>query len=155
MKKTLLLIAAALAFAATPALAEDTITIGFTASQTGKLNNDSTAQMRGIELWRDDVNAHGGIKAGGKNYKVKLVSYDDQSQNTRVQQLYTRLITQDNAQFLFSPYSSGLVATAAVISEQYGKVMITTGGALEKTYKLGNKYLFQVYTGRASIWPAR
>jgi branched-chain amino acid transport system substrate-binding protein len=147
MKRTLYLLAATMLIAATPALAEDTITIGFTASQTGKLNNDSTAQMRGIELWRDDVNAKGGIKAGGKTYKVKLASYDDESQNTHVQQLYTRLITQDKAQFLISPYSSGLVATAAVISEQYGKVMITTGGALEKTYKLGNKHLFQLYTG--------
>ena len=147
MTKSVYLIAAAMIFAASPALAQDTITIGFTASQTGKLNNDFTAQMRGIELWKDDVNAHGGIKAGGKSYQVKLVTYDDESQNTRVQQLYTRLITQDNAQFLISPYSSGLVATAAVISEQYGKVMITTGGALEKTYKLGNKHLFQLYTG--------
>jgi branched-chain amino acid transport system substrate-binding protein len=147
MRRSAYLIAAALLFAAGPALAQNTITIGFTASQTGKLNNDSTAQMRGIELWRDTVNAHGGIKAGGKTYQVKLVSYDDESQSTRVQQLYTRLITQDNAQFLISPYSSGLVATAAVISEQYGKVMITTGGALEKTYKLGNKHLFQLYTG--------
>jgi branched-chain amino acid transport system substrate-binding protein len=147
MRKALYLLAGAMLFAASPAFAQDTITIGFTASQTGKLNNDSTAQMRGIELWRDDVNAHGGIKAGGKTYQVKLVSYDDESQHTRVQQLYTRLITQDNAQFLISPYSSGLVATAAVISEQYGNVMITTGGALEKTYKLGNKHLFQIYTG--------
>jgi branched-chain amino acid transport system substrate-binding protein len=132
---------------AAPAAAEDTLTIGFTASQTGKLNNDSTSQKRGIELWRDDINAKGGIKAGGKTYKVNLVSYDDESQNTRVQQLYTRLIAQDKAQFLISPYSSGLVATAAIISEQYGKVMITTGGALEKTYQLGNKNLFQIYTG--------
>ena len=59
-------------------------------------------------MWRDEVNAAGGIKAGGKSYKVKLVSYDDQSQGGRVQQLYTRLIVQDKAQFLFSPYSSGL-----------------------------------------------
>ena len=147
MKRSLYLFAAAVLFASGPALAQNTITIGFTASQTGALNNDSTAQMRGIELWKDHVNAKGGIKAGGKSYQVKLVSYDDESQNTRVQQLYTRLITQDNAQFLISPYSSGLVATAAVISEQYGKVMITTGGALEKTYKLGNKHLFQLYSG--------
>jgi len=147
MKKTLYLAAAATLLAASPVFAQETITIGFTASQTGALNNDSTAQMRGIELWRDDVNAKGGIKIGGKSYTVKLVSYDDESQNTRVQQLYTRLITQDKAQFLISPYSSGLVATAAIISEQYGKVMITTGGALEKTYKLGNKHLFQLYTG--------
>src|SRR5689334_2699855 len=137
---------AALLAGSTPTLAEDTLTIGFTASQTGKLNNDSVAQMRGFELWRDEVNAAGGIKAGGKQYKVNFVSYDDESQNTRVQQLYTRIIVQDKAQFLFSPYSSGLVATAAIISEQYGKVMLTTGGAEEKTYKLGNKNLFQVYS---------
>jgi len=147
MRKPLYLLAASMLLAASPTFAQETLTIGFTSSQTGALNNDSTAQMRGIELWRDDVNAKGGIKAGGKSYTVKLVSYDDESQNTRVQQLYTRLITQDKAQFLISPYSSGLVATAAVISEQYGKVMITTGGALEKTYRLGNKSLFQLYTG--------
>ncbi|HEY7645383.1 MAG TPA: amino acid ABC transporter substrate-binding protein [Hyphomicrobiales bacterium] len=131
---------------AVPALAQDTLTIGFTVSQTGKLNNDSTSQMRGFELWRDEVNAAGGIKAGGKQYQVKLVSYDDESQPGRVQQLYTRLIGEDKAQFLFSPYSSGLTATAAIISEQYGKVMITTGAAEEKTYKLGNKNLFQLYS---------
>ncbi len=142
-----LYVAAAVLFAASPAWTQETLTIGFTASQTGALNNDSTAQMRGIELWRDQVNAAGGIKAGGKSYQIKLASYDDESQNTRVQQLYTRLISQDKAQFLISPYSSGLVATAAIISEQYGKVMITTGGALEKTYQLGNKSLFQLYSG--------
>ncbi len=147
MKRNIFCLLAASILLAAPAFAADTITIGFTASQTGALNNNSTAQMRGIELWRDEVNAKGGIKAGGKSYQIKTVSYDDESQNTRVQQLYTRLIAQDKAQFLISPYSSGLVATAAIISEQYGKVMITTGGALEKTYKLGNKHLFQIYTG--------
>jgi branched-chain amino acid transport system substrate-binding protein len=144
--RRLYLVAAAAVMLAAPALADDTITIGFTASQTGPLNNDSLAQMRGFELWRDEVNAAGGIKAGGKQYKISLVSYDDESQNARVQQLYTRLITQDKAQFLFSPYSSGLVATAAIISEQYGRVMLTTGGAEEKTYRLGNKNLFQLYS---------
>src|SRR6201999_2066573 len=38
------------------------------------------------------------------------------------------------------------VATAAIISEQYGKLMLTTGAAEEKTYKLGNKTLFQLYS---------
>ncbi len=132
--KTIGLALAATLASAAPALAAETLTIGFTVSQTGKLNNDSTSQMRGFELWRDDVNAKGGIKAGGKQYQIKFVTYDDESQNARVQQLYTRIITQDKAQFLFSPYSSGLTATAAIISEQYGKVMITTGAAEEKTY---------------------
>jgi branched-chain amino acid transport system substrate-binding protein len=137
--------AAATGFAA-PAFAEDTITVGFTASQTGPLNVDSLGQQRGYEFWRDEVNAAGGIKAGGKSYKVNFVSYDDQSVGGRVQQLYTRLVNQDRAQFLFSPYSSGLTAPAAVISEQYGKIMIDSGGAEEKPFQLGNKYLFMVIT---------
>ena len=128
------------------AAAEDTITIGMTVSQTGPLNVDSVAQLRGSEFWRDEVNAKGGIKAGNKHYKVRFVTYDDQSVGGRVQQLYTRLIVQDKSNFLFGPYSSGLTATAAVISEQYGKVMLIGGGAEPKTYQLGNKYLFQCIT---------
>jgi branched-chain amino acid transport system substrate-binding protein len=150
MKRICLLAAAAAAAAtllAAPALAEDdTITIGMTQSQTGPLNVDSLGQERGYEFWRDEVNASRGIKADGKQYKVKFVTYDDQSVGGRVQQLYTRLVVQDKAQFLFSPYSSGLTAPAAVISEQYGKIMVVSGGAEEKPFMLGNKYLFMVIT---------
>ena len=141
-----LMAAAVFAVPAAPAFAEDTITIGFTTSQTGPLNVDSLGLVRGYELWRDEVNAAGGIKAGGKSYKVNFVSYDDQSVGGRVQQLYTRLVNQDHAQFLFSPYSSGLTAPAAVISEQYGKIMVDAGGAEEKPFQLGNKNLFMVIT---------
>jgi branched-chain amino acid transport system substrate-binding protein len=146
MKRLYLLAAAATLFVV-PAFAEDnTITIGFTESQTGPLNVDSLGQSRGYQMWRDEINAAGGIKAGGKSYMVKFVSYDDQSVGGRVQQLYTRLINEDQAQFLFSPYSSGLTAPAAVISEQYGKIMLDSGGAEEKPFELGNKYLFMVIT---------
>ena len=127
----------------------DTITIGMTTSQTGPLNVDSLGLQQGVNMWRDEVNAAGGIAVDGKHYQIRLVTYDDQSQGSRVQQLYTRLIVQDKAQFLFGPYSSGLTATAAVISEQYDALMLTTGGAEPKTYELGNKYLYQVITPAA------
>jgi branched-chain amino acid transport system substrate-binding protein len=143
----LFLLAAAATLFTAPAFAEDnTITIGMTQSQTGPLNVDSTGQSRGYEFWRDEVNAAGGIKVGGKQYKVKFVTYDDQSVGGRVEQLYTRLVVQDKADFLFSPYSSGLTAPATVISEEYGKVMIDSGGAEEKPFELGNKHLFMVIT---------
>jgi branched-chain amino acid transport system substrate-binding protein len=145
--KRLLIIAAGASLLAAPAFAaDDTITIGMTVSRTGSLNVDSVAELKGSELWRDEVNAAGGIKVGNKRYKVKFVEYDDQSQGGRVQQLYTRLIVQDHSQFLFSPYSSGLSATAAVITEQYGKIMLDGGGAEGKIFQLGNKYLFQCIT---------
>ena len=116
-----------------------------TVSKTGAMNVDSLEQYRGFELWRDQVNAAGGIKAGGKSYKIQFVSYDDESNVKRVQQLYSRMILQDNADFLFSPYSSSLTATAAIVTEQYGKIMLTTGAAEGKTYTLGNHYLFQMF----------
>jgi len=126
--------------------AQQKIVVGFTVSKTGSMNVDSLEQYRGFELWRDQVNAAGGIKAGGKSYQIQFVNYDDESNSKRVQQLYSRMILEEKADFLFSPYSSSLTATAAIVSEQYGKIMLTTGAAEEKTYKLGNQYLFQMFT---------
>ena len=143
MKRLILTVFVATLLAAT-VLAQH-LTIGFTVSKTGALNVDSLEQYRGFELWRDQVNAAGGIKAGGKTYKIQFVNYDDESNTKRVQQLYSRMILQDNADFLFSPYSSSLTATAAIVTEQYGKIMLTTGAAEGKTYTLGNHYLFQMF----------
>src|SRR5271167_2211998 len=63
------------------------ITIGMRVSKTGSMNVDSLEQYRGFEPWRDQVNAAGGIKAGGKSYKIQFVKYDDESNVKRVQQL--------------------------------------------------------------------
>jgi branched-chain amino acid transport system substrate-binding protein len=38
------------------------------------------------------------------------------------------------------------VASAAIVPEQYGKVMLTTGAAEQKTYQLGNRNLFHIYS---------
>jgi branched-chain amino acid transport system substrate-binding protein len=72
--------------------------------------------------------------------------YDDESKTDRVQALYTKLINDDKADFLFSPYSSGLAKAAAVVSEQNGKVMITAGAADDATMEQGFKNTFQLYT---------
>ncbi len=132
---------------APPAAQEITLTIGFTESQTGKYNVSSGRQAKGLRLWMDQVNAAGGIKlSDGTVVKFQAVSYDDESSKDRVQELYTRLATEDNADFLISPYSSGLTAAAAIIAEQYGKVMLTTGAASDSIYKQGYTSVFQIYT---------
>ena len=64
----------------------------------------------------DQVNNAGGIKVGDSMVKFEAVSYDDESSKDRVQELYTRLATQDNVDFMISPYSSGLTDAAAVIA---------------------------------------
>jgi ABC-type branched-subunit amino acid transport system substrate-binding protein len=127
--------------------AEKTITIGYTASQTGKFNVESTRQIHGLHLWMDQVNKAGGIKLpDGTVVKVKDKYYDDESKKERVQELYTKLINEDKADFLISPYSSPLTDAAAVIAQQYGRIMITTGAASDSTYKKGYTLVYQTYT---------
>jgi branched-chain amino acid transport system substrate-binding protein len=144
--KRAVLIGLASNFLLSMACLSQTITIGFTVSQTGKLSVDSQEQLNGFELWRDQVNASGGIEAGGKHYKLRFVKYDDASSPQTVPSLYEQLITADKSDFLFSPYSSALTASAAPVTERYGKIMITTGAAEDTTYKQGNKYLYQMFT---------
>ena len=130
-----------------PKATEKEVVIGFTASQTGKYNVSSTRQTTGLQMWMDDVNNAGGIKlSDGTVIKLKAVSYDDESNKDRVQELYTKLATDDKADFLISPYSSGLTAAASVIAEQYGIPMITTGAASDATYKQGYTVVYQAYT---------
>jgi branched-chain amino acid transport system substrate-binding protein len=124
-----------------------TLVIGFTASQTGAQNVPSTGQLNGLQLWIEQVNQAGGITLGdGSVLTFEARFYDDESTKERVQELYTKLSTEDNADFLISPYSSGLADAAAVIAEQNGKIMITTGAASESTYQLGYSLVYQAYT---------
>lgn len=130
-----------------PTSSEKTVTIGFTSSLTGSQENNSKRQVNGFNLWMDQVNSAGGIKlSDGTVVKFAAQTYDDESNTERVQALYTTLINDDNADFLISPYSSGLTAAASIVAEQNGKVMITTGAAEDATYQTGNTGLFQIYT---------
>ena len=130
-----------------PATSEETVVIGFTTSLTGAQEVSSKRQVAGFNLWMDQINEAGGIKlSDGTVVKFSAQTYDDESAKERVQELYTRLITEDNADFLISPYSSGLAAAASIIAEQNGKIMITAGAAEDDAYKTGNTSLFQLYT---------
>ncbi len=132
---------------AAPAAETKTMVIGYTASVTGKLEVSAGRQAKGLQLWMNQVNEAGGITlSDGTAVTFDSVTYDDESSSDRVQELYTRLATEDNADLLISPYSSGLTQAAAVIAEQYGKVMITTGAASDATYKEGYTQIFQIYT---------
>jgi branched-chain amino acid transport system substrate-binding protein len=123
------------------------VTIGFTISKTGSLNVESTRQTNGLNLWMTQVNDAGGITLkDGTVVHFDAKYYDDESSKGSVQKLYTRLATKDNAAFLISPYSSGLTDAAAVIAEQYGKIMITTGAASDSTYERGLSLVYQAYT---------
>ena len=124
-----------------------TVVIGFTSSLTGSQEVSSKRQVNGFNLWMNQVNDAGGVTlSDGTVVTFEYQTYDDESNAERVQELYTRLINEDNANFLISPYSSGLTSAASIVAEQNETILITTGAADDATYKTGNTSLFQLYT---------
>lgn len=130
-----------------PAGSEVTLVIGHTISNSGNYEANSGKQFRGFDLWMEDVNNAGGIElSDGTVVNFTSVSYDDESDSGRVQELYTRLSTEDEADILISPYSSGLTGAAAVIAEQYGKIMVAVGAASDSNMNQGFTRVYQLYT---------
>jgi len=85
--------AAALLLAAAPAKAADPIKVGMSLALTGAGAPAGKMLQAAIELWRDDVNAKGGLLGR----PVEIIIYDDQSNPSGVPGLYTKLISVDKA----------------------------------------------------------
>lgn len=99
--------AAGLAF---PALAQQgPIKIGMSMPLTGGLAAGGKSSLIGIEVWRDDVNAKGGLLGR----KVELIVYDDKSSASETPAIYSKLLDVDKVDLLFAPYAT--VPTAPIM----------------------------------------
>jgi branched-chain amino acid transport system substrate-binding protein len=136
-----LVMSAALVFAGT-AWGADEIVLGSALSQTGKYAREGKFYVDAYALTVDAVNKAGGIKVGGKAYKLVLKMYDDQSDPNLSVRLFTRLVTSDKVNFLLGPYSSGITIPASAVSEKYEIPMVQGGGASGKIFDRGYKYIF-------------
>ena len=83
----------------------DTIIIGSAISFTGKYSTNGIHASNGYNLAVQRINEMGGVKVGGKSYKLAVKYYDDESTPARGAQLAERLIKQDGIQFMLGPYS--------------------------------------------------
>jgi branched-chain amino acid transport system substrate-binding protein len=126
------------------AAAGDTILFGAPVSLTGALTKEGHLTQEGYEIWKNYINAHGGLKVGGKAYKVDIKYYDDESKNDTSAQLAERLIDQDHVNFLLGPYGSGTSFTVAGIAERKKMPMVEGNGAAERIFNQGFKYTFGV-----------
>ena len=140
--------AAALAVTlATPAMARvdgDTITLGSSISLTGKYATNGLHTQRGYDYAVKVINEAGGVKVGGKSYKLAVKYYDDESTPARGAQLAERLIQQDGVEYMLGPYSSGMSKAIAPVSEKFGVPMVEAEGASRSLFTQGYKYLFAV-----------
>jgi branched-chain amino acid transport system substrate-binding protein len=126
------IIAVALAFVSTPAQAADPIRIGLGLSLTGATAPAGRQVQAGLDIWRDHVNARGGLLGR----PVELVYYDDQANPANAPGIYAKLMGVDKVDLLIGPYSTNVIAAAlpAIIQARRMTVGIFGLGA-NKEYK--------------------
>src|ERR1700687_6022989 len=97
------------------------IRIGMSLALTGAGASPSKVVNTALDLWRDDINAKGGLLGR----PVELVIYDDQSAPANVPIIYTKLITVDKVDLLLGPYGTNFVAPAMPTIMQNNKLTIS------------------------------
>ena len=106
---------------AAPVRAGDPIKVGFSMALTGSVAQNGKQLIMALELWRDDINASGGLLGR----PVELVYYDDQSNPSNVPGIYTKLITVDKVDLLLGPYATNMAAAAVPVIMQHNMTTIS------------------------------
>src|SRR5262249_32611040 len=97
------------------------IRIGLSLALTGAGAAPSKVISTAPEMWRDAVNAKGGLLGR----PVELVVYDDQSTPGNVPAIYTKLVTLDKVDLLLGPYGTNFVAPAMPAIMAHNKMTIS------------------------------
>ncbi len=135
----------ALAFAVLPAVAQaaDPVRIGFSMALTGGVAPNGKVVLAALEIWRDDVNAKGGLLGR----PVELVFYDDQSNPANVPGIYTKLISVDKVDLLLGPYATNMIAPAMPVIMQQNRMTIGILGVAVNRHFNYPKYFSMVPLG--------
>jgi branched-chain amino acid transport system substrate-binding protein len=120
----------------------DKIILGSAISITGKYSQEGKNASDGYNFAVDAINAKGGVKVGGKSYKLEIKYYDDESTPARTAQLLERIINQDKIKFTLGPYASGPTKAALPVIEKYKIPMVEAEGASRSLFTQGYRYVF-------------
>ena len=102
----------------------DPIRIGFGMAQTGPLAANGKSALLGMQIWRDDINAKGGLLGR----QVEFVTYDDQSNPSTVPGIYTKLLDVDKVDLVVSGYATNMIAPAMPVVIQHDRTFLSLFG---------------------------
>jgi len=116
------------------------IKIGVSLSLTGDFSADGKAFQQGYQLWADDINAKGGLLGR----KVTLDIVNDASSPVQVVTNYQKLISVDNVDLVFGPFSTLLTKAASQVVNRYGYAFVEGAGGGPSVFTLGLHNVFDV-----------
>jgi branched-chain amino acid transport system substrate-binding protein len=128
---------------------KDPIVVGISLPLTGDFSQPGGEARKGYEIWRDQVNADGGLL--GRQVELKIT--DDASNQDTVVTDYTKLITQDKVDLLLGTFSTLLNFPASAVAEKNGMLYVEPAGGAPKMFDRGYKKLFFAQQATASHQP--
>ena len=131
------------------------IKLGTLYASSGRFASISMPVHDGLKLWLEQKNAEGGVfvKAFNKKIPLKLIAYDDQSNNATAATLYNQLITQDKVDILVSDSGSVLTSVAVPIARDHKMLLIDQTGTGANFFTPDNPYIVLMSDPVSSIWP--
>lgn len=119
------------------------IRIGATVSITGKFATEVGPFKRLLTAWAEEINGRGGLplKTPNKRLPVKVIIYDDQSDEATARRYYQRLISEDRVHLLLGPYSSSLTFAVSAVNEGERIPLLAICANSPKIYQRGFRYL--------------
>lgn len=125
-----------------PAWSLEPIKFGTTQALTGHYEDFGIEQLRGLQMWIEDVNERGALLGR----PVALYYYDDYSRDAGTVEGFLKLLSEDKVDFLIGPYSSSLTLEASEIAERFDVPMVATGASSEEIWQRGLRNIFGVDT---------
>lgn len=133
--------------ATSAAQAEDTITFGVVSHLSGPLaGGEAVSHIPNIELWVAQVNARGGLNVGGKQHMVEVITYDDKTNPAEHIKAVQRLATQDEVDFMLSPYGTGFNIAAAPIYAKYNYPLVAVSAITDEIHELTERFPNMFFT---------
>jgi branched-chain amino acid transport system substrate-binding protein len=122
--------------------AAEPVRIGVSLGLSGRYERLAAMQKRAYLLWERHINETGGLLGR----PVEMVIEDDESTADKAVALYRKLINDDRVDLLFGPYSSGITAAVAPVTDEAGYPLLATGAASDAIWQQGYRYVFGVFT---------
>jgi branched-chain amino acid transport system substrate-binding protein len=120
------------------------IILGAALPITGGQSREGGYFKKGYEMAIKEINDAGGVmvKQYGKKIPIKLITYDDKSDNTTSVQLYEKLVAEDKVNALLGGYGTPLITAHTVVAEKYRVPYVNGGGATGAIYERKMKHIF-------------
>jgi branched-chain amino acid transport system substrate-binding protein len=124
------------------ARAADPVRIGYSMALTGLFAQAAPSQVNAYELWKEQVNAAGGLDVAGTKRPVEFVSYDDQSNPANAVRIYEKLITEDKVDLLIAPWGTPMHLAIAPVLNRYKFPMVGNTAASVQLRNVAPGYIW-------------